>query len=69
MTAFPRLSQYAFGEYRLDVGARQLRRGDVALHLSPKAFDLLALLLQHRDRALSKQELHEALWPAVFVTR
>jgi DNA-binding winged helix-turn-helix (wHTH) protein len=68
MTGLPRPRQYAFGEYRLDVGARQLRRGDVTLHLSPKAFDLLALLLQHRDRALSKQELHDALWPGTFVT-
>jgi DNA-binding winged helix-turn-helix (wHTH) protein len=68
MAGLPRPPQYEFGEYRLDVGARQLRRGDAALHLSPKAFDLLALLLYHRDRALSKQELHEALWPGIFVS-
>jgi hypothetical protein len=38
------------------------------VHLSPKAFDLLAALIQHRDRALAKGELHERLWPGVFVT-
>jgi DNA-binding winged helix-turn-helix (wHTH) protein len=68
MPGLPRPPHYAFGEYRLDVGARQLHRGDAALHLSPKAFDLLALLLQHRERVLSKQELHQALWPGIFVT-
>jgi DNA-binding winged helix-turn-helix (wHTH) protein len=68
MTGLPRPPDFAFAEYRLDVGARRLRRGAVALHVSPKAFDLLALLLQHRDRVLSKQELHDALWPGIFVT-
>jgi DNA-binding winged helix-turn-helix (wHTH) protein len=57
-----------FGEYRLDVGARQLFRGATEVHLSPKAFDLLRLLIDHRTRALSKQELHNALWPGTFVT-
>ena len=68
MTAQAKPRLYSFGEFRLDVGARQLRRGADAVHLSPKAFDLLALLLEHRDRALSKQELHDALWPGIFVT-
>ena len=37
-------------------------------HLSPKAFELLRMLVEHRPRALSKQELHEHLWPATFVS-
>jgi DNA-binding winged helix-turn-helix (wHTH) protein len=57
-----------FGGHRLDVKARQLFRGTTELHLSPKAFELLRLLVEHRTRALSKAELHEALWPATFVT-
>jgi hypothetical protein len=35
--------------------------------LSPKAFQLLLLLVANRDRAMSKQELHENLWPSTFV--
>jgi DNA-binding winged helix-turn-helix (wHTH) protein len=57
-----------FGDYRLDVGARQLFRGNTAVHLSPKAFDLLQALIEHRIRAVSKAELHDRLWPGTFVT-
>jgi DNA-binding winged helix-turn-helix (wHTH) protein len=38
------------------------------VHLSPKAFDLLAALLRARPRALSKGELHAQLWPDTFVS-
>ena len=57
-----------FGDYRLDIGSRQLFRGAAELHLSPKAFELLRALLENRPRAMSKAELHERLWPATFVT-
>ena len=56
-----------FGLYTLDVDARQLLLGGVVQHLSPKAFDLLRMLLEHRPRVLSKQELQNQLWPATFV--
>jgi DNA-binding winged helix-turn-helix (wHTH) protein len=56
------------GELTFDAETRQLLRGGAEVHLSPKAFDLLSLLIDHRPRALSKQELHERLWPATFVS-
>lgn len=56
------------GELTFDPDARQLLSGDKELHLSPKAIDLLRILIAHRPRALSKQELHEQLWPATFVS-
>ena len=40
---------------------------DREVHLSPKAFELLLLLVRQRSRALSKQELQDALWPSTFV--
>jgi hypothetical protein len=40
----------------------------VEIHLPPKAFDLLKILVEHRPRVLSKNELHEHLWPATFVS-
>ena len=55
------------GQYTLDVDARQLLLGGVVQHLSPKAFDLLRMLVEHRPRVLSKQELQNQLWPATFV--
>ena len=35
--------------------------------LSPKAFDLLCILVAGRPKAISKSELQERLWPATFV--
>lgn len=60
--------QIRFGEFTVDAGSRELRQGDSVRHLSPKAFDFLWMLLQHRPRALSKGELHERLWPSTFVS-
>ena len=57
-----------FDEFTLDTDTRQLRQGDAERHLSPKAFDLLRILVEHRPRVLSKAELHEQLWPATFVS-
>ncbi len=57
-----------FGEYRLDLGARQLFRGPVEVRLSPKAFDLLRLLVEKRPQAVSKMEALEHVWPGTFVT-
>lgn len=56
------------GDLTFDSGARQLLRGHDEIHLSPKAFELLRILIEHRPRALSKHELHESLWPATYVT-
>jgi DNA-binding winged helix-turn-helix (wHTH) protein len=52
----------------LDLDARRLVRGDREMHLSPKAFELLRLLVESRPRALSKAELLEHVWPGVFVS-
>ena len=57
-----------FGPYTLDARARQLRRGTQPVHLSPKAFDLLALLVDRRPEAISKREVHERLWRDTFVS-
>ena len=55
------------GHLTFDPDARQLLRGREEIHLSPKAFELLKTLIDQRPRALSKNELHEHLWPATFV--
>jgi DNA-binding winged helix-turn-helix (wHTH) protein len=57
-----------FGECRLDVEARRLFRGSREVHLPPKAFELLQLLVETRPRALAKAELLERIWPGVFVS-
>jgi DNA-binding winged helix-turn-helix (wHTH) protein len=57
-----------FAEFRVDADTRQLFRKDEERHLTPKAFDLLRLLIENRPNAISKTELQERLWPATFVT-
>jgi DNA-binding winged helix-turn-helix (wHTH) protein len=57
-----------FADYSLDTDARQLFRGTREVHLSPKAFELLKLLVEKRPKALSKQELLERVWPGVYVS-
>lgn len=57
-----------FDDLTFDPDARQLLRGSAEIHLSPKAFELLKTLIDQRPRALSKNELHEHLWPATFVS-
>jgi DNA-binding winged helix-turn-helix (wHTH) protein len=57
-----------FGLFTLDPDRRLLRRNEVDVHLTPKAFDLLVLLIQEAPRVLRKAELHERLWPGTFVS-
>lgn len=57
-----------FGPFTLDVERRRLgRRGD-EVHLTPKAFDLLHLLVSEAPRVIAKGELHDRLWPGTFVS-
>jgi DNA-binding winged helix-turn-helix (wHTH) protein len=56
-----------FGEWLFDGEARQLLRSSSAVAVSPKAFDLLALLIDRRPAAISKAQLKDALWPSTFV--
>lgn len=57
-----------FGPCRLDFDARQLIRDNQPVHLSPKAFELLRILVAERPRAVSKAELHERIWSGTFVS-
>lgn len=58
----------SFGPWTLDSDRRQLLRDGGQVPLSPKAFELLKLLAEHHDRAFSKAELHQHLWPETFVS-
>jgi DNA-binding winged helix-turn-helix (wHTH) protein len=56
-----------FGRFTLDAGARQLTRDGRELRLSPKAFDLLVLLIEKRPAVVEKKTLRERLWPGTHV--
>ena len=57
----------SFGEFTLDTDQRRLFGAD-EIHLSPKAFELLKILVDNRPKALSKDEFFKHLWPDTFVT-
>jgi len=56
-----------FGPFVLDLDTRQLIEDKREIHLTPKAFDLLTMLVMDRPKVLSKAELQNRLWPDTFV--
>ena len=58
---------YSFEEWELDVERYELRRNGQPIKLEPQVFSVLAYLVQHRDRVLSKQELLSHLWPGQYI--
>jgi TolB-like protein/DNA-binding winged helix-turn-helix (wHTH) protein/lipoprotein NlpI len=58
----------AFGEYQLDTETRTLQREGRRVPVQSKAFDLLAYLIERRERVVSSDELLDALWPGLHVT-
>jgi pimeloyl-ACP methyl ester carboxylesterase/DNA-binding winged helix-turn-helix (wHTH) protein len=59
---------YAFDIYELDTGLYELRRAGERCSLEPQAFDLLAYLVEQRDRVVTKDELIGHLWPERFIS-
>ena len=56
---------YAFGDCELDSERYELRRDGQRQHVEPQVFDLLAYLLAHRDRVVTREELGEETAGAV----
>jgi DNA-binding winged helix-turn-helix (wHTH) protein len=56
-----------FGDVVVDTRTRELTRAGQPVPLSPKAFELLLLLIESRPQAVSKQALQDRLWPDTFV--
>ena len=61
------MSAITFGGFVLDLDSRELLRGGESVALTPKAFQLLEVLVVNRPKALSKSALQEQLWPDTFV--
>jgi Tol biopolymer transport system component/DNA-binding winged helix-turn-helix (wHTH) protein len=59
---------YGFSEFTLDLDGGLLCRGHEEITLSPKAFEVLACLVQHHGRLVTKTALIEAVWPDTAVT-
>jgi len=53
---------YRFGNFELDLGCAELRANGQPRPVEPQVFALLALLVEHRDRLVSRDELVEKVW-------
>ena len=50
------------GDLTIDFGARVVRRAGLEITLRPKEFDLLAALVRHRGRVVSRADLLREVW-------
>lgn len=58
---------FRFSQFTFDSGSHLLLRNGEAQHLSPKAQQLLTMLLLNRPRVVTRQEIYDVLWPSTFV--
>lgn len=68
MTAREDRATFRFGHCELNLATRELRVAGGEVALEPRAFDLLAYLVENRERTVSKEELLKALWPGTIVS-
>jgi len=59
---------FLFDDLELDTSLFELRRGGVRVPLEPQVFSVLAYLVAHRDRVVSKEELMDEVWGGRFVS-
>lgn len=59
---------YHFDAYALDTGTLEVRAGDAVVALEPQEFALLLLLVENRERVLSREEIIEKVWDGRVVS-
>lgn len=57
-----------FAGFEVDTTGYELRRGDQLIPVEPQVFEVLAHLVRHHDRVVSKEELLDAVWGDRFVS-
>jgi DNA-binding winged helix-turn-helix (wHTH) protein/tetratricopeptide (TPR) repeat protein len=60
-------AEYEFGPFRLDAQRRALYRGGEFVPLTPKAGEMLVLLVEEAGRVVTKEQLFQRAWPGVIV--
>ena len=60
------LAPLEYGELRLDLARRRVRRGEKDLELSPREFDLLMTLVKAKGEIVSRQTLLSEVWDMDF---
>lgn len=60
--------RYVFATCELDTASHELRRGGEAVRVEPQVFDLLALLVRHPGRLVTRDELVADVWGGRIVS-
>ena len=60
------LAPTEFGDLKLDLSKRKVRRGGAAVHLSPREYDLLLALVQANGDLITREALLEDVWDMRF---
>jgi DNA-binding winged helix-turn-helix (wHTH) protein/tetratricopeptide (TPR) repeat protein len=60
-------TEYEFGPFRLDAARRALYRGAEFVPLTPKAAEMLLLLVEEAGRVVTKEQILQRAWPGVVV--
>jgi TolB-like protein len=60
--------RYLFEDYALDTERRELRRGQALVAIEPKVFDLLAFVIENRQRVVSRDDLIAQVWDGRIVS-
>lgn len=60
--------KYSFDKFVLNYDQRELTADGAPIGVEPQVFDLLALLIAHRERVVSRDELIETIWQGRFVS-
>ena len=58
---------YEFGPFRVDPEKELLLRGDQAVSLTPKTFQILLVLVRHSQEIVTKEDMLKTVWPDTFV--
>ena len=62
LVATPPPVHYRVGKVALDTGSHQVRRGDAIVHLTPKEFDLLLMLVRYAGRVVTHRQILTEVW-------
>jgi DNA-binding winged helix-turn-helix (wHTH) protein len=60
--------RFRFGPFLVSPAHRVVKRGDADVPMIPRYFDLLVLLVTHRHRAVTRQEIFDRVWTDVVVS-
>ena len=60
--------RFVFDDFVFDTERLLVQRAGEVLHVQPQVFDVLAYLLRHRDRVVTKEEILDNVWGDRFVS-